>query len=123
MARTATVAAPRAPRLLRATLLLLLLVAACRHAAGETRNPRAGQGRWVGAHWGNSPTNRVCCPRRGARGQGTALPVLADQAGSSSQERPECGGDVLRTPLPPNRSHSHSQEWTSSLSQPSSAPG
>ncbi|KAM7154390.1 growth-regulated protein homolog gamma-like [Molossus nigricans] len=34
MARTATVAAPRAPRLLRATLLLLLLVAACRHAAG-----------------------------------------------------------------------------------------
>ncbi|XP_036137071.1 growth-regulated protein homolog [Molossus molossus] len=34
MARTATVAAPRAPGLLRATLLLLLLVAACRHAAG-----------------------------------------------------------------------------------------
>ncbi|XP_066240837.1 growth-regulated protein homolog gamma-like [Saccopteryx leptura] len=34
MARVATAAAPRAPRLLPAVLLLLLLVAACRHAAG-----------------------------------------------------------------------------------------
>ncbi|XP_074180557.1 growth-regulated protein homolog gamma-like [Rhinolophus sinicus] len=34
MARTATAAAPCAPRLLRAALLLLLLVAACRRAAG-----------------------------------------------------------------------------------------
>ncbi|XP_054445882.1 C-X-C motif chemokine 2-like [Pteronotus mesoamericanus] len=34
MARTATAAVPRAPGLLRAALLLLLLVAACRGAAG-----------------------------------------------------------------------------------------
>ncbi|XP_059524648.1 growth-regulated protein homolog gamma-like isoform X1 [Myotis daubentonii] len=46
MARTATAsAAPRAPGFLRAALLLLLLVAACRQAAGETRAPGAQGGK------------------------------------------------------------------------------
>ena len=45
MARTA----PRAPRLLGAALLLLLLVPAARRAAGEARSPR-GDG--VRCEWG-----------------------------------------------------------------------
>lgn len=72
MARTA----PRAPRLLGAALLLLLLVPAARRAAGEARSPR-GDGVRVGwgCGWG-------CGWGRGARPRGRPLTRPALPAGA-----------------------------------------
>lgn len=55
MARAVPAAAPRAPRLLAAALLLVLLAAACQRAEGDTG--RFGSRGWAraGAHPGTAP--------------------------------------------------------------------
>lgn len=52
---------------------------------------------------------------RGSCCQRAALSVPADHDRGSPQEHPKLESDAPRTPLHPNWSHSHSQEWSGSL--------